>query len=269
MNFTSPSSTLQTETEVHVADTEKKSNEIKLKYQHISDDIRNQVVTRFLVDGHKLIDISRDLKVNYSSAKTIIKVFREQKRIKKIQPNQRHIYLKKAHMSRSDDEDYERVVNNMKLKIAVQTSEESEFEPEVTKKTKKTTGESNSKVCGIRYLDEHAHSTNSESTQTKLEEPSTPESKVVEEIKKPSLPIRQNASFLPKQCSLDSLKPPVDLLAQLGQYQVNFSSPLLCNSGRLNFCFGGLPMRQMAPPLINFGFSPFGNPNIGLFNGYL
>lgn len=38
---------------------EKKTRDFKLKYQHISDEVRNQIVTRFLVDGHKLIDVSK------------------------------------------------------------------------------------------------------------------------------------------------------------------------------------------------------------------
>eukprot|EP00331_Platyophrya_macrostoma_P023698 CAMPEP_0176434440 /NCGR_PEP_ID=MMETSP0127-20121128/16679_1 /TAXON_ID=938130 /ORGANISM="Platyophrya macrostoma, Strain WH" /LENGTH=158 /DNA_ID=CAMNT_0017817179 /DNA_START=33 /DNA_END=510 /DNA_ORIENTATION=+ len=94
----------------------KKPMSEKLKYQHISDEIRQKIVTRFLVEGKKLIDISKEFDVNYSSAKTIIKVFREQKRIKKIQPNQRHLRINRSSGDGSDNEDYEKVVKNLNAK---------------------------------------------------------------------------------------------------------------------------------------------------------
>lgn len=39
-------------------DIGKRIKELKLKYKHISNEVRNQIVTRFLVDGDKLIDVS-------------------------------------------------------------------------------------------------------------------------------------------------------------------------------------------------------------------
>ena len=37
---------------------EKHTSDLKLKYQHISDEARHQIVTRFFVEKHKLIDVT-------------------------------------------------------------------------------------------------------------------------------------------------------------------------------------------------------------------
>lgn len=261
MNSTSlPSSTVQITSEIQRVDVEKKVIEVKLKYQHISNEIRNQIVTRFLVEGHKLIDISRELGVNYSSAKTIIKVFREQKRIKKIQPSQRHVYSKRELSDCTNDGDYHRVLKDMQGKLEGVKVEESEFEPQVGKKVKKIEKTTVQKVCGIRYLDEGAPSTTSESTQVKMED----EMKMTEEPKK----LLSNTS---KQWQKFTVAPPQSAFGAFPQFYnfgQNYASPVIPNNGFQNLYFGNYPMVMAPQPLFNFGLPSFGDMRLGMLNGY-
>eukprot|EP00331_Platyophrya_macrostoma_P035693 CAMPEP_0176441208 /NCGR_PEP_ID=MMETSP0127-20121128/21056_1 /TAXON_ID=938130 /ORGANISM="Platyophrya macrostoma, Strain WH" /LENGTH=278 /DNA_ID=CAMNT_0017825933 /DNA_START=33 /DNA_END=869 /DNA_ORIENTATION=+ len=158
----------------------KKPMSEKLKYQHISDEIRQKIVTKFLVEGKKLIDISKEFDVNYSSAKTIIKVFREQKRIKKILPNQRHLRINRNSGDGSDTEDYEKVVKNLNAKAEFKFqkrlfsvnnfSKANEFERKLTKKICSSEEGSDEKTCRIRCLNESKVSKDLTNTQIKFEE---------------------------------------------------------------------------------------------------
>ncbi len=52
-----------THSKTPMSEIDNKTSEPKLKYQLISDNIRNQIVTRFLVHGHKLIDVNQLLPI--------------------------------------------------------------------------------------------------------------------------------------------------------------------------------------------------------------
>src|SRR5690242_18037625 len=65
------------------------------RYTHISNETRKELIVRY-TSGEKLIDVSKELKVNYSSAKSILKVFRKERRFRKVPASQRHLYVKGA-----------------------------------------------------------------------------------------------------------------------------------------------------------------------------
>lgn len=63
-------------------------------YTNISDEIREELVKRITVNKEKIIDVAKSMKLNYSTAKSILRVFRYQKRVQKV-PQKLRIKRKK------------------------------------------------------------------------------------------------------------------------------------------------------------------------------
>ena len=73
-------------------------------YHHLSNEIREEIVNRIINGGERMTTVSRDLRVNYSSVKSIINTYKKQGRIVKIPHRDRKILPQKRNPSLTDQQ---------------------------------------------------------------------------------------------------------------------------------------------------------------------
>eukprot|EP00331_Platyophrya_macrostoma_P019271 CAMPEP_0176475470 /NCGR_PEP_ID=MMETSP0127-20121128/43622_1 /TAXON_ID=938130 /ORGANISM="Platyophrya macrostoma, Strain WH" /LENGTH=331 /DNA_ID=CAMNT_0017871065 /DNA_START=31 /DNA_END=1026 /DNA_ORIENTATION=+ len=64
------------------------------KYHHIKNTIRKQLISRVESKGEKIIEVAKELGMKYSTAKSILKVYRSEGRTNKIPKSQRYLSLR-------------------------------------------------------------------------------------------------------------------------------------------------------------------------------
>lgn len=158
------------------------------KYSQISNSARKELINRYL-NGEKLIvvttqtclcpyllsiQVSKELKMNYSSAKSILKVYRQEKREHKIPVSQRHLYPKWVQMEQQSEKKSEAAcaleqnLRERKKQIHRKNSQSSSYKKGDHSDTKSVLSDNNNrygnfpeeadkvqkKICRIRFLKE-------------------------------------------------------------------------------------------------------------------